>query len=69
MHLDTVVRGQVLMHPGSGRKGTVLVVGDKEVRLQLSTGKRITITAVEKEIRWRKPRRSHLTLRAIGAAR
>ncbi len=69
MHLDTVARGQVLTHPGSGRKGTVLAVGKDDVRIQLATGKRITITAVEKEICWQKPRRSHLTLRSIGAAR
>lgn len=69
MHLDTIARGQTLTCRHTQRTGKVLAVEPDRIRLQLSTGKRITVIAdpEEKEIRWQKPRRSHLSLRAIGA--
>lgn len=71
MHLDTITRGQTLECPRTGRTGTVLTVDKDGVRLQLGAGggrkgKRINVLADQKEIRWRAPRRSRLTLRALG---
>lgn len=69
MHIDTISRGQTLECPRTKRTGTVSSVEPNSIRIQLSTGKRITVHADQKNIRWQKPHRSHLTLRSIGAAR